>query len=151
MNYAKVHIFFSLIYFVALPLSTVLLTIAHIKKNEVMLKTSLIFLIVTSFFSFISYFSGNPTMQMLAGFPAVTEEVIDVHQNSAYLLLYLSIGLSVVSAVGFLLIKNNYFIRVLILLSVLVSAYQIHTSILGLKIRHTEIRDQKQNFNKVLD
>ena len=151
MNYAKVHIFFSLIYFVALPLSTVLLTIAHIKKNEVMLKTSLIFLILTSFSSFISYFSGNPTMQMLAGFPAVTEEVIDVHQNSAYLLLYLSIGLSVVSAVGFLLIKNNYFIRVLILLSVLVSAYQIHTSILGLKIRHTEIRDQKQNFNKVLD
>ncbi|MBY0552999.1 hypothetical protein K2P97_00625 [bacterium] len=96
---------------------------------------------------FLSYFTGEATKNMISNFPAVTDEVLDPHENAARILFYLSIAATLLTAAAFKFFNKKIFIKIFCGLLVCLTVYQVHVSILGLKIRHTEIRNQVQHFN----
>lgn len=147
MHIIKLHIFSSLIFFVLQPALLILLLIALFKKNEQMAKIILGTNLFLYAVLFLSYFTGEATKNMISNFPAVTDEVLDPHENAARILFYLSIAATLLTAAAFKFFNKKIFIKIFCGLLVCLTVYQVHVSILGLKIRHTEIRNQVQHFN----
>lgn len=147
MTTIKIHIFSSLVFFILQPALVILLCIAFFKKNMEMSKIILSSLLLVNVALLMSYFTGETTKNLISNFPAVTDEVLDPHEKAAQILIYGSGLLFLLNVLAFKFIGNKIFVRVFSVILCFATLYQAHVSVLGMKIRHTEIRNQLQNFN----
>lgn len=124
-----------------------------LRKAEEVKTVGLIFLVVTAFAALPVYLTGEPAEEAVENLPGVSEQIIELHENSALLSLILAMVTGVLAFVG-LLVKRflsasvaRVFAFAVLFLSFVTGAFMARTANLGGEIRHTEIRQTAQNTN----
>lgn len=144
MNFAEIHLMLNHIPIIALPLVSVFLLFAFIKKNALMKKISLVMLILIGLVTLPVYFTGEPAEGIIEDFPGVTESVIKPHEEmgeKALILALIASGLAISALVFVKNEKRNHQLTVATLsVAVIGSMALVYTGYLGGQIRHTEVR-----------
>jgi hypothetical protein len=110
----------------------------------------LIFLVVTAFAALPVYLTGEPAEEVVEHLPGVSEQIIELHEDSALLSLILAMATGVLALAGLIFkrFSSAGIARVsmftVLFLSFVTGAFMARTANLGGEIRHTEIRQTAQ-------
>lgn len=145
-NDLKLHIFLSLAQISLLPFSVLFLFVAAIKKNNQMFQILLVSIFISGIVTVACYYSGLSAENLIDGFPAIQNDIVDNHKFHSDILTILVIVLSFLSLIGLKFYSNKIFKLGFTILAFCVASYSIFNSLQGLNVRHTETRNIKQNF-----
>lgn len=144
MNYAHLHLILNHIPVVALPLATLFLLFAFVKKNQQMKKFSLLMLILIGLVTLPVYFTGEPAEKLIEDFPQVTEDVIHPHEEMGEKALIISLIAAALAVSALVVVKDEKRNQQLVAVTLVVAAFGSmtlgYTGYTGGQIRHTEAR-----------
>ena len=109
-------------------------------------KTGLTILVVTAFAAIPVYLTGEPAEEVVEHLPGVSEQIIELHEDSALSSLVLAIVTGTIALVA--LFARRFAsakiaaagVYITLILSLVAGAAMAYTANLGGQIRHTEIR-----------
>jgi uncharacterized membrane protein len=144
MNAAHFHLMFNHLSLVGLGFALLLNLIALYRKSDELIILSFYFYILIAVLSVLSILTGDGAGEIVKTYPGISDELIESHENWAYVFFYGLIAIGVLSLAGLWFSRKNpgilkkFSIAALILAVVfLVFAYQAGAT--GGKIRHPEI------------
>ncbi len=144
MNYSHLHLILNHIPIIALPLATLFLLFAFVKKNQQMKKFSLVMLILIGLVAVPAYFTGEPAEGIIEDFPGVTESVIHPHEEMGEKALIISLVAAALAVSALVIVKDEKRNQQLVAATLVVAAFGSmalgYTGYLGGQIRHTEAR-----------
>ena len=124
-----------------------------LRGNEEVKTVGLVFLVLTALAAVPVYLTGEPAEEIVENLPGVSEQIIELHEDSALLSLILAIATGVLAFAGLILKRFSsaniarFSMFAVLVLSFVTGVFMGRTANLGGEIRHTEIRQSAQNSN----
>lgn len=144
MNFAHLHLILNHLPVVGLPVTLVFLIFGIIRKNDELQRFALTCLAVLSIVTVGVFLTGEPAEEAAENLPAVSEAVIEPHEEAATVSLVLTVLTGILALGTLLLVRDRARFRYAVLATAafaLVSTVSLgYTANLGGKVRHTEIR-----------
>ncbi len=144
MNSAQLHLAFTHVPVILSLTGSVMLIVALLMKNNTLVKTSYVVLVVAAIAAIPVFFSGEEAEEAVEHLPGVSESIISKHESLATASM---IAISVaggLSLIALLLYKQPMILKaakLLVLAVALISGgLMTQTAHLGGQIRHSEIR-----------
>lgn len=112
----------------------------------------LVVLIFTALVAVPVYLTGEPAEEVVENLPGVSEQIIELHEDSALISLVLAIVTGVLAFAALVFKRFSKAVARIpviaaLLLSFITGTFMARTANLGGEIRHTEIRQGTQNTN----
>ena len=142
MNEAHLHLILVHIPIVLMPLGFILLILKYWKSREYC-KIALSIFMAAAIFGTIAFLLGEGAEEIIEDYPGIVESLIESHEESAVVSLWLTIATGVLSC-GILLALQygkkvpNIIMTIILILSALSSVSLAYTAQEGGKIRHPE-------------
>lgn len=153
MDLTHLHLILNHLPVVGVILGFLILLWGFLRGFEDVKNVGFLILIFTAAAAVPVYLTGEPAEKAVENLPGVTEQIIELHEDSALISLILAI-VTGAGACAALLLKQFSFASVarisgiaVLLLSFVTGAFMARTANLGGQIRHTEIRQSAPNDN----
>jgi uncharacterized membrane protein len=145
MNSVQIHLALTHVPVILSFVGLIVLVVAFFKKNTTLTKTSYILLAIAGIAALPVFFSGEGAEEAVENLPAVSETIIEKHEEAAKLAM-ISISVAGLFALAALFsfrwqVTSRALKIVVLLLAVACSGLMAQTAHLGGQIRHTEIRN----------
>ncbi len=144
MNSVQIHLALTHVPVILCLLGLAMLITALIIKNNALVKTAYILLLIAGISVLPVYFTGEGAEETVEHLPGVSEALIEEHEDMAKFALVsiLATGtLALATYVSLRWIKTNQVLKIfVILLGFLSAGLMIQTAHLGGQVRHSEIR-----------
>jgi uncharacterized membrane protein len=144
MNAAHFHLMFNHLSLVGLGFALLLNIVALYRKSDELIKLSFCFYILIAVLSVLAILTGDGAGEIVKTYPGISDELIESHENWAYVFFYGLIAIGVLSLAGLWFSRKNpgilkkFSIAALVLAVIfLVFAYQAGAT--GGKVMHPEI------------
>jgi hypothetical protein len=146
MNSVQLHLALTHVPVILSLVGLIILVLASVKKNNSLIKTAYLIILIAGLSSLPVYFSGEGAEEAVEKLPGVSESIIEKHEDVAKLAM-LSIagaGLLALAAIFLNRLKSaGKIFRLLILaVSLLAGGLMVQTAHLGGLVRHSEIRSE---------
>jgi hypothetical protein len=146
VNAAFLHITLVHIPVVLTPLGVVLLAIAHLRSSLTVARVALGILIASSLIAVPAFLLGEGAEEIVEHLPGISEHLIEEHEESAELTLWVVIATGISSLLAWVAISRGALVeRALLiatfLLASLASLSLTYTSYLGGSVRHPEAHE----------
>jgi len=147
MNQAHLHIIFVHIPIILIPSGLVLYLVGLYKQMRVVKLTALVIYLIAGVFSIIAFSLGEGAEEIVEKIPGIYETVIESHEESAEVALWVTLLLSAISICNLITDKidnrlGKHFTIPLVILGFLSAITLAYTAFEGGKIRHPEAYDQ---------
>jgi uncharacterized membrane protein len=146
MNAAHLHIILVHIPIVLVPTATILLALALLRKQGTIASVALSLFVAATLFSIPAFLIGEDAEEILEHLPAISEDTIEEHEESAEIAFWLTLFVGSVAVSGILLrhrapqfTQNS--LKILFVAGAVTSASLAYTAYEGGKIRHPEAYD----------
>lgn len=153
MNFTHLHLMLNHIPVIGIMFGFLILAWGFLRKAEEVKTVGLIVLTFTAFVALPVYLTGEPAEETVEGLAGVSEQIIELHEDSALVSLVLAMATGGLAFAG-LLLKRFASVNIarvsmfaVLFLSFVTGAFMARTANLGGEIRHTEIRQTGQNTN----
>ena len=153
MDLTHLHLMLNHLPVVGVIFGFLILAWGILRGYEEVKTVGLIVLVVTALAAVPVYLTGEPAEETVEHMAGVSEQVIELHEDSAVLSLVLAIATGVF-ALAVLIIKRfssagfaRFSMFAVLILSLVTGAFMTRTANLGGEIRHTEIRQTAQKNN----
>lgn len=144
MNFAYLHLLLNHLPVLCVPMATLFLCFAMIKKNFQMVRFSLVVLFFSALTCAPAFFTGEPAEKQIEDYPAVRESINSEHEEAGEFAVIVSGLVAVTAAFSFFLNSNKkyypFILNALVILAVFNTSVLFRTAYLGGHIRHTEAR-----------
>ena len=144
MSPVHVHLMLNHIPVVGMILALFLFAVAAVKRSDDIVKVILALFVLLGLVSIPVYLTGEPAEEAVEHLPGVSHDFIEAHEDAAAYALASVEVLGVASLVGLFLFRRSrlpqWFVAVILILSIVASAVMVRTGNLGGQVRHSEIR-----------
>lgn len=145
MNAAHVHLLVNHLPIFALIFGILMLIAGLVFRHSVLDTAGFLLFVLSGMGTFIAMRSGEAAEELLEQIPGVSHQLIHHHEEHAEIFFWLSISLSLLSLVTFLLQKRNHQLLpaaklIVLIFALATSAYSLTVGNSGGQIRHPEIR-----------
>jgi uncharacterized membrane protein len=153
MDLTHLHLILNHLPVVGIMFGFLILAWGVLRGYEEVKTVGLIFLVFTAFAALPVYLTGEPAEEAVEKLPGVSEQIIELHENSALLSLILAMATGVLAFFGLIFKRfsavnvTRFSMFAILFLSFVTGALMARTANLGGEIRHTEIRQTTQNSN----
>lgn len=145
MNSVQLHLALTHVPVILSLAGLVILSVALVKKNSTLTKTSYIIILVAGVAALPVFFSGEGTEEAVEHAPGVSEAIIERHEEVANLAMISIAAAGVLALVALFSFRRLMAARVLkvavLSLTIASGGLMAQTAHLGGQIRHTEIRN----------
>lgn len=144
MSPVHIHLMLNHIPVIGMILALFLFAVAAVKRSDELVKVILALFILLAVVSIPVYLTGEPAEDAVEHLPGVSRDIIHEHEDAAAFALASVDVLGVASLVGLFLFRRSalpqWFVAVILVLSLVTSAIMVRTGNLGGQVRHSEIR-----------
>lgn len=144
MSGVHIHLMLNHIPVIGMILAFLLFGVAAYRKSIELIKVILGLFIVLALVSIPVYLTGEPAEDVVEHMPGVSRDFIHAHEDAAAFALASVDVLGVASLVGLFLFRGGalpqWFVVVMLVLSIVSAGLMAYTGNLGGQIRHSEIR-----------
>ena len=144
MNGSQMHLALTHVPVVLSIVGFVVMIVALLKKNDMLTKTALYFLLFAGVSAVPVFFTGEGAEETIEHLPGVSENVIEKHEALAKVAFGLVVAAAIVSLIGLLFYRQAAIRRAIrplvLILAFATSVIMVVTAHFGGQVRHTEIR-----------
>jgi len=152
MDLTHLHLILNHVPVIGIIIGFLILAWGALRGYDEVKNTGLVILVLTALVAIPVYLTGEPAEETVEHLPGVSEQIIELHEDSALYSLILTtvsgaLALLALTAIRFLTAKVSLWtVYACLLLSLIAGASVVYTANLGGQIRHSEIR-QTQSGN----
>lgn len=151
MNIAHIHIVINHLPIVGYFFSIFLITTSfYFRSQEGVIISAVLVMVISALGALAAYFSGSPSIKLIAGLPGVGHKHISIHYRRAKIAVLFSCLSGVIAAAcGAVIIISAapvpiYCYALLMISSLITSFAMVFTGNAGGKIRHQEVRGEEK-------
>ncbi len=152
MNYAHIHIVINHIPIVGQFFSMLLILLSlYFKDQEGVILSAVLIMLISAGGALAAYFSGSPSIKLIAPYPGVGHRYIQIHFKRAKMAMNLSLLSALIGLIcGVVILKAGapipiYCYVAIFIASFITSVSMIFTGNAGGKIRHQEVRGEESS------
>lgn len=144
MSPVHIHLMLNHVPVVGMILALLLFAVAAMRRSTELIRVILALFILLAVVDIPVYLTGEPTEDRVENLPGVSHDAIEAHEDAAGIALASIEVLGVASLVGLYLFRGGalpqWFVVVILILSIASAGLMGYTANLGGQVRHSEIR-----------
>jgi hypothetical protein len=145
MNGAHLHLLINHVPVLGTVFALALLTFAVWRRSEDIRKAALATFVIVALAAIATYLTGEPAEHDVKGLPAISDALIERHDDAAGIALGGAIAMGLLALVGLIWFRagrpvKNWYSSLALIAALLVTGCMAWTAYLGGQIRHSEIR-----------
>ena len=150
IDFTHLHLILNHLPVMGVMFGFLILAWGFLRRAEEVKTLGLVFLVATAFAALPVYLTGEPAEEAVENLPGVSEQLIELHEDSALLSLVLAMATGALALAGLIFKRlsagtGRILMFAVLFLSFVTGAFMARTANLGGEIRHTEIRQTTPN------